>query len=67
MLMLKKELKTPISYHANGKFGGLTRVINPALGGQIVFCVDRYSSTSTMEQLDLKTAKTVIDGIKKLN
>lgn len=66
MLLLKKEVKTPVSYHANGKFGGLTRVVNPALGGQIAFCVDRFSESSTMEQLDLKTAKTIIDNIKKI-
>ena len=66
MLLLKKEVKTPVSYHANGKFGGLTRVLNPALGGQIAFCVDRFSESSTMEQLDLKTAKTVIENIKKI-
>ena len=66
MLLLKKEVKTPVSYHASGKFGGLTRVVNPALGGQIAFCVDRFSESSTMEQLDLKTAKTIIDNIKKI-
>lgn len=66
MLLLKKEVKTPVSYHANGKFGGLTRIINPVLGGQIAFCVDRFSESSTMEQLDLKTAKTVIENLKKV-
>lgn len=66
MLLLKKEVKTPVSYHANGNFGGLTRIVNPALGGQIAFCVDRFSESSTMEQLDLKTAKTIIDNIKKI-
>ena len=66
MVILKKELKTPISYHANGKCGALTRVLNPALGGQIAFCIDRYSGNSTMEQIDLKTAKTVIDGLRKI-
>lgn len=66
MLLLKKEVKTPVSYHSSGKFGGLTRILNPVLGGQIAFCVDRFSETSTMEQLDLKTAKAAIDNIKKL-
>lgn len=66
MLLLKKEVKTPVSYHANGKFGGLTRIVNPVLGGQIAFCVDRFSESSTMEQLDLKTAKAVIDNMKKI-
>ena len=66
MLVLKREVKTPVSYHTNGKFGALSRIINPALGGQIAFCVDRFTENSTMEQLHLKTAKTVIDNIKKI-
>lgn len=66
MLLLKKEVKTPVSYHASGSFGGLTRILNPALGGQIAFCVDRFSENSTMDQLDLKTAKIVIDNLKKI-
>ena len=33
MVALKKELKTPVSYHANGKAGSLSRIINPILGG----------------------------------
>lgn len=66
MLLLKKEVKTPVSYHANGKFGALTRIINPVLGGQIAFCVDRFSESATLEQLDLKCAKTVIDLIRRM-
>lgn len=66
MYLLKKEVRTPVSYHANGKYGALSRIINPTLGGQIAFCVDRFSETSTMEQLDLKTAKLVIDNIKRI-
>ena len=66
MVALKKEVKTPVSYHANGKAGSLSRIINPILGGQIIFCVDRFSQSSTMEQLDLKTVKAVIDNMKKI-
>ncbi len=66
MMLLKKQVKTPVSYHANGKYGALTRVVNPALGGQIAFCVDRFSESSTMEQIDLKTAKTVIENLQKI-
>ena len=65
MLVLKKELKTPVSYHTAGGAGRLSRVLNPVLGGQIAFCVDRFSENSTMEQLDLKTTKTVVEGLKK--
>lgn len=66
MTALKKEVKTPVSYHANGASGSLSRIINPILGGHIVFCVDRYNEGSTMEQLDLKTARTVAEGLKRL-
>ena len=66
MLALKKELKTPVSYHTNGKAGTLSRIINPMLGGQIIFCVDRYSQTSTMEQIDLRTARSIVDKIRKI-
>ena len=64
--LVEKEVKTPVSYHANGKAGSLSRIINPILGGQIIFCVDRFSQSSTMEQLDLKTVKAVIDNMKKI-
>ena len=63
---MKKELKTPVSYHSGGEFGGLTRIVNPALGGQIAFCVNGESKNATPGQLDLKTAKTAIENIKKL-
>ena len=66
MSLLKKEVKTPVSYHASGKAGSLSRIINPILGGQIIFCVDRYNENSTMEQLDLKTVRAIIDNMEKL-
>ncbi|MBQ8323326.1 MAG: type I 3-dehydroquinate dehydratase [Clostridia bacterium] len=66
MTVLKKEVKTPVSYHAGGAFGNLSRIINPLLGGKIVFCVDRFCAGSTMEQLDLKTVKSVVDNFKKI-
>lgn len=66
MVALKKEVKTPVSYHANGKEGSLSRIINPILGGQIAFSVDRFSQSSTMEQLDLKTVRAIVDNMKKI-
>ena len=66
MSLLKKEVKIPVSYHAGGKAGSLSRIINPILGGQIIFCVDRYNESSTMEQLDLKTVRAVVDNMKKI-
>ncbi|MBQ4050967.1 MAG: type I 3-dehydroquinate dehydratase [Oscillospiraceae bacterium] len=66
MITLKKEIKTPVSYHASGAAGAITRVLNPILGGHIVFCVDRYNEYSTMEQVDLETAKNIIDNMFKI-
>ncbi len=66
MREIKKEVKTPVSYHAGGKFGALSRVLCPALGGQIAFCVSRFSESSTLEQLELANAKQVIEGLKRL-
>ena len=66
MTLLKKELKTPVSYHASGKAGIITRIINPVLGGQIAFCVDRYTEASVMEQIDLRSAKSIIENMKKI-
>ena len=66
MITLKKEVKTPVSYHTNGTAGSLSRIINPILGGHIIFCVDRYNGGSTMEQLDLKTARAIVDNMKKI-
>ncbi|MBQ1207150.1 MAG: type I 3-dehydroquinate dehydratase [Lachnospiraceae bacterium] len=66
MMTLKKEVKTPVSYHANGKAGALSRIINPILGGHMIFCVDHFNEGSTMEQLDLRTAKMAVESMKKL-
>lgn len=66
MSVLKKEVKTPVSYHTNGAAGSLSRIVNPILGGHIIFCVDRYNEGSTTEQLDLKTARTIIDNMRKI-
>ena len=66
MLMLKKEVKTPVSYHVNGKFGGLSRIINPLLGGQIAFCVDKFNEGSTIEQIDLRSATAMLDGLHNI-
>lgn len=66
MVALKKEVKVPVTYHAGGKAGSLSRIINPILGGHMIFCVDKYNEASTLEQLDLKTVKAVVDNMEKI-
>ncbi len=65
MITLKKEVKVKTHYHCSGRCGSLSRIINPLLGGHLIFCVDRYGVNSHTEQLDLETAKAVVDGMKK--
>ena len=66
MLLLKKAVKTPVAYHANSKAGMASRIINPLLGSQIAFCVDHYNEGSTMEQIDLRSTKTIVDHVKRI-
>ncbi len=66
MTMLKKELKTPVSYHCSGKSGGLTRVVNPALGGFMCFCNDRYVRNADFAQPLVESAKVIFENLKNI-
>lgn len=66
MMKLKKEVKTPVSYHASGSAGKLSRIVNPMLGGHMIFCVDRYNERSTLEQPELRAVKQVVDNLRKM-
>ena len=66
MTFLKRELDIPVAYHATGKAGIPSRIINPLLGGHIAFCVERYEESSDLNQIDLREARTVVDGAKRL-
>lgn len=66
MRLLKREVKTKVTYHAGGPAGSLSRIVNPMLGGHMIFCVDHFNAGSTMVQLDLKTAKSARDSMRKL-
>ena len=66
MRALKREVRTPVSFHLGGRAGSMSRIVNPMLGGHMIFCVDRYGENSTMDQLDLRTARTVVDGLRKM-
>ena len=66
MVTIKREVKTPVTLFCNGKTGAATRVINPMLGGYMVFTTDGYGASSNFTQLDLQTIKQVLDGFNKL-
>ncbi len=66
MLTIKKEIKTPVTLFCNGAMGALTRIINPMLGGYMVFTSDGFNARSNFTQMDLQTMKQVLDGVDKL-
>ena len=66
MTVLKKEVKTPVSFHCGGEYGKLTRIVNAALGGFMCFCNLEYTHNSDINQPLLKDAKAAIDAIKNI-
>lgn len=66
MVVLKKEVKTPVSYHCSGTKGALTRIVNPILGGFMCFCNERYAHNSDLNQPLLETAKIIFDNINRV-
>lgn len=66
VIKLKNEVKTRFTYHCAGKAGKLSRIINPALGSYLVFAINRFSESSSYEQLDLKTAVEVLGKLKAI-
>lgn len=64
MIALKKSVGCKVSYHLNGPKGKLSRIINPALGGHLIFSIDGYTAADSPEQLDLVTAKQALDALK---
>lgn len=66
MLTLKKEVKTKVHFHCCDAAGSLTRIINPVLGGYLIFCSESFTTSSNFEQLDLTTAKNALDNLRKI-
>ncbi len=65
MTVLKKEVKTPVTYHVNGPAGTLSRIINPLLGGHVAFCIDSYKDTNFVEQPDLRGVRAIVDNLRR--
>ncbi len=51
MILIKKEVKTPVTLICNGKYRALSRILNPMLGGYMVFVNDGYKFDSTLGSL----------------
>ena len=66
MLRLKKELPCKVSYHLSGKYGHISRVLNPTMGGFMMFCVDGDGPNNLPEQLQITTAVAAVNSLKKI-
>lgn len=66
MLVLTREVRTPVHFHVAGAAGRLSRIINPILGGHMIFCSGEQHDGANKEQLDLQSAVAVIENMKKL-
>ena len=66
MTALKREVKTPVTYHAGGKAGNLSRIVNPILGGHMIFCIDTFNSGSNVQQPCMRAVKPIVDNIEKI-
>ena len=66
MLRLKKELSCKVSYHLAGKSGHISRIINPIMGGFMMFCVDGAGPNNLPEQLQITTATDIVNNLKKV-
>lgn len=65
-LVLKREVKTNVHYHAAGAAGKLSRILNPILSGYLIFANDTYHEGSNFEQLDLRASRAVVDNLTKM-
>jgi len=65
MMLLKREVKTPVTYHATGQKGALSRIVNPLLGGHIAFCVDRYEERTFVGQPQIGAVREIFDLVKR--
>ena len=63
MIALRKAVNCKVSFHLNGPKGKLSRIINPVLGGHLIFSIDGYTAADSPEQLDLATAKKALDAM----
>ena len=66
ILALKNNFDIPIHLHCKGKRGRITRLVNPILGGHLIFCCDGYEHNSDIEQLDLQTAARMVDDFRRI-
>lgn len=63
MRIMKRELKIPFLFLANGAHCKLQRIIGPYFGSCMVLCMHHYENHNSREQPILRSAKAVMDNI----
>ncbi len=67
MIMIRKEIKTPVTLICNGKYRAISRILNALLGGYMVFCVDTYTPKyAYMGQPDITAISEIIENADRL-
>ena len=67
MIMIKKEVETPVTLICNGKYRMISRILNALLGGYMIFCADTYiPKYANMGQPDISAINTIIENADKL-
>lgn len=67
MIMMKKEIKIPVTLICNGKYRMISRILNALLGGYMVFCADTYLPIyANMGQPDITAIRTIIENADRL-
>lgn len=67
MILIKKEIKTPVTLICNGKYRALSRILNALLGGYMVFTADTYiPKYANMGQPDITTIGSIIENADRL-
>lgn len=67
MLMMKKEIKVPVTLICNGKYRAISRILNALLGGYMVFCGDTYiPKFANLGQPDITAIGAIIENADRL-
>lgn len=63
MTLLKKELKIPFLFLANGRHCKLQRIVGPYFGSCMILCMHEYENHTSLEQPLIRSARMVMDHV----
>lgn len=66
MILVRKEVETPVALFCNGKYRAISRILNPLLGGCMVFVTNGYKPYDNLGQVELSAIKTILEKAEAL-